>query len=223
MVPFNRAAKLPLALPFKEGDLILIYQWQMEKTHKLSPRWRGPFSIIKIPNSFQVIYLDERREKITHISHCKRFQEKIVKEGKEAPPPGDAIPKQKKSINWMKGRNAPSCGPRMTLCHFEVCFGDVTHSFNDPDRFLLWLQDRGDASNDDVSLRGVLARGEAGSQEVTTFFRKELKLAPTLVRWQRRTLWYLCNRCGHRLCEGGQFVRLARRMLQETRRPAKRS
>ena len=88
--PFNLAAKRPPANPFKERDLILIYQQQMEKTHKLSPRWRGPFSIVKIPNSFQVIYLDEGREKITHISNCKKFQEKIVSAGKEAPPPGDA-------------------------------------------------------------------------------------------------------------------------------------
>ena len=40
VAPFNRAAKRPLANPFKEGDQILIYQQQMEKTHKLSPRWQ---------------------------------------------------------------------------------------------------------------------------------------------------------------------------------------
>ena len=108
VAPFNRAAKQPPANPFKEGDLILIYQQQMEKTHKLSPRWRGPFSIIKIPNSFQVIYLDEGREKITHISHCKRFQEKIVIAGKEALPTDDVIPKQKNSINRMKGHKRPA-------------------------------------------------------------------------------------------------------------------
>ena len=49
----------------------------------------------------------------------------------------------------------------------------------------------------------MLARGEAGSQEVTTFFRKELRRALTLVRWQRRTLRHLHNQCGHRLCEEG--------------------
>ena len=75
------------------------------------------------------------------------------------------------------------------------------HSFDDPGHFLLWLQDRGDVSNEDVYLRGVLARGEEGSQEVTTFFRRELRLAPTLVRWQQRTLQYLRNQCGHRFCK----------------------
>ena len=49
----------------------------------------------------------------------------------------------------------------------------------------------------------MLARGEEGSQEVTNFFRKELRLAPTVVRWQRRTLRYLRNRCGHQFCEEG--------------------
>ena len=52
-------------------------------------------------------------------------------------------------------------------------------------------------------MRGVLAQREEGSPEVTTFFRKELRLAPTLVRWQRRTLRYLRNRRGHRFCEEG--------------------
>ena len=55
VAPFNGAAKRAMANPFKEGDLILIYQQQMEKTHKLSLLWRGPFSIVKIRNSFQVI------------------------------------------------------------------------------------------------------------------------------------------------------------------------
>ena len=105
----------------------------------------------------------------------------------------------KRSVNRMKGHNALSRCPRMTLCRFE----GVTCSFYGPDCFLLWLQEQEDASNDDVYLRGVPARGEVGSQEVTTFFRKELRLAPTLVLWQRGTLRYLCNQCGHRFCEEG--------------------
>ena len=39
VAPFNQAASLPLANPFQEEYLILIYQQQMEKTHKLSPCW----------------------------------------------------------------------------------------------------------------------------------------------------------------------------------------
>ena len=86
---------------------------------------------------------------------------------------------------------------------FEVHFEGQTYSFNDPGRFLLWQQDRGKVSKEDVFWRGVLTRGEEGSPEVTAFFRKELRLAPTLVRWQRRSIQYLRNRCGHRFCEEG--------------------
>ena len=95
VAPFSQAASRPLAKSFREGDLILIYQQQMEKTHKLSPRWRGPLKMIKSPNSFQVIYNDQGREKITHMSNCKKFQERLVGMRTQAPPPGDAIPKQK--------------------------------------------------------------------------------------------------------------------------------
>ena len=163
MAPFNRAAKWPMANPFKEGDLIIIYQQQMEKTHKLSPHWRGPFLIIKIPNSFQVIYLDEGREKVTHIRHCKKFQEKIEAMKNEAQPTVDVTHKQKRRIRQMKGHKPSSCCPRMTLCRFEARFEGKTYSFNDPGRCLLRLQDRGDVSKEDVFLREDLARGEEGS------------------------------------------------------------
>ena len=36
VMPFNHAASRPLANPFQEGDLTLIYQPQMEKTYIVS-------------------------------------------------------------------------------------------------------------------------------------------------------------------------------------------
>ena len=87
-----------------------------------------------------------------HIRHCKKFQEKIVPTRKEAPPTADIIQEQKRRINQMKGHKLPSCCPRMTLCRFEVRFGGKTHSFDDPGHLLLWLQDRGDVSKEDVFL-----------------------------------------------------------------------
>ena len=202
VAPFNQAASQLLANPFRGGDLILIYQQQMEKTHKLSPRWRGQFKIIKTPNSFQVVYDDQEKEKITHVSNCKKFQERLVGVGDEAPPPGDAIPKQKKPVNQMNSQNVPSSGNKMTLCHFEVRVRGMTHAFDGPSRFLLWLQGEEDTSAN-ICVQGVRARGEAGSQEVTDFFFKDLRMAPLPGRWQRRTLRYLRNRCGHRFLENG--------------------
>ena len=157
MAPCNRAATRPMTNRFKEGDLILIHQQQMEKTHKLSPRWRGRFSIIKIPNFFQVIYLGEGREKVTHIRHCKKFREKVIPAKDEAPPIDDVLQKQKERVHHTRGHKLSSCCPRMTLCRFEVCFEGETYSFDDPGRFLLWLQDRGDVSKEDVFRQGVLA------------------------------------------------------------------
>ena len=63
VTPFNQATSQTAANLFQEGYLILIYQQQMEKTHKLSPRWRGPFKVTKIINSFQVTYEDQGRKK----------------------------------------------------------------------------------------------------------------------------------------------------------------
>ena len=54
VTPFNQATRPLTTNPF-QVDLILIYQQQMEKTHKLSPCWREPFEVTKIINSFQVI------------------------------------------------------------------------------------------------------------------------------------------------------------------------
>ena len=71
--PFNQNKEKVAINPFKEGNLILIHQQPMERTHKLSPKWRGPFKVNKILNPFQVQYEDEGREKITHVRNCKRF------------------------------------------------------------------------------------------------------------------------------------------------------
>ena len=72
--PFNQNKKKVAINPFKEGDLILIHQQPRGRTHKLSPRWRGPFKVNKIPNPFQVQYEDEGRETIMHVRSCKKFR-----------------------------------------------------------------------------------------------------------------------------------------------------
>ena len=71
--PFNKNKEKVGTNPFKEGDLILIHQQPMERMHKRSPKWQGPFKDKKIPNPFLVHYEDEGREKITHVRNCKKF------------------------------------------------------------------------------------------------------------------------------------------------------
>ena len=111
----------------------------------------------------------------------------------------------------------------MTLCRFEIHFGGEIYSFNDPGRFLLWLPDRGNVSNEDVYLRGVLVGGEEGSPEVTTFFRKELRLAPTLVVGSEGPSGIFVVDVDIDLVRRGQFVRLVSQILQAAGRAEKRS
>ena len=95
---------------------------------------------------------------MTHVSNCKKFHESLVGVGDEAPPPGDAIPKQKKQVSQMNCQNAPRSQHMMTLCCFEVRVGGMTHAFDGPDWFLLWLQGEEDTSAD-IFVREVPARG----------------------------------------------------------------
>ena len=54
----------------------------MKRDHKLSPKWRGPFPIVRIENPFQVHYEDRGREKTAHVRHCKKFKSRAT-DGKE--------------------------------------------------------------------------------------------------------------------------------------------
>ena len=74
VAPFNKQQEKAKENPFKVGELVLIFQQPMQRDHKLSPKWRGPFHIIKIENPFQVCYDDRGREKIAHVRHCKNLK-----------------------------------------------------------------------------------------------------------------------------------------------------
>ena len=63
VAPFNKQKRERRENPFKVGELILIFQQPMERDHKLSPKWRGLFPIIRIENPFQVHYEDKRKRK----------------------------------------------------------------------------------------------------------------------------------------------------------------
>ena len=55
----------------------------MERDHKSSPKWRGPFPVVRIENPFQVHYENRGKEKIAHVRHCKRFNS-VAANGKKA-------------------------------------------------------------------------------------------------------------------------------------------
>ena len=200
VTPFNPATRQPSSNPVQEGELI--YQQQMDKTHKLSLRWRGPFKITKIINSFQITYDEQGRKKITHISNCKRFYDWLVGVGAEIPPPGGEMLKAKRRVFRQNCQRPSSSRYKMSLCHFEVRVRDMTHDFHDTVHILQWLQGEEEASTV-VCVQGVPVQGGTGSQDVTDFFYKELRLVRLPGRLQKRALRHLKNRCGLRFSEEG--------------------
>ena len=59
------------ANPYQEGSLIFVMTTPPEGTNKLTPRWKGPFSVKRVPNPYQVVYEDGSAWRIIHVNHAK--------------------------------------------------------------------------------------------------------------------------------------------------------
>ena len=57
--------------PYHEDDLIFLMTTPPERTSKLSPRWKGPFLVKRVPNAYQVTYEDGLVWRTVHINHVK--------------------------------------------------------------------------------------------------------------------------------------------------------
>ena len=80
--------------PYHEDDLIFVMTTPPERTSKLSPRWKGPFMVKRVPNAYQVTYEDDMVWRTVHINHVKPaktpaggFPTPIVPEATPPPPP----------------------------------------------------------------------------------------------------------------------------------------
>ena len=80
--------------PYHEDDLIFVMTTPPERTSKLSPRWKGPFMVKRVPNAYQVTYEDGMVWRTVHINHVKPaktpaggFPVPIVPEATPPPPP----------------------------------------------------------------------------------------------------------------------------------------
>ena len=60
--------KTPQDNPFKVGEQVLIRLQPLEIRSKLDAKWKGPCTVTKIPNKFQVEYKENGVKKISHIS-----------------------------------------------------------------------------------------------------------------------------------------------------------
>ena len=59
------------ANPYQEGSLIFVMTTPPERTNKLTPRWKGPFRVKRVPNPYQVVYEDGPACRTVHVNHAK--------------------------------------------------------------------------------------------------------------------------------------------------------
>ena len=57
--------------PYQEGNLIFVMTIPPERTNKLTPRWKCPFRVKRVPNPYQVVYEDESAWRMIHVNHAK--------------------------------------------------------------------------------------------------------------------------------------------------------
>ena len=57
--------------PYQEGSLIFMMTTPPESANKLTPRWKGPYRVRRIPNHYQVVYEDGSVWRTVHINHTK--------------------------------------------------------------------------------------------------------------------------------------------------------
>ena len=62
--------------PFAVGDKVIIAVLPHENANELMAKWKGPFTVKKIPNRFQIEYLDGNVTRLTHISYVKKYNER---------------------------------------------------------------------------------------------------------------------------------------------------
>ena len=59
------------AKPHQEGTLIFVMTTPPERANKLTPRWKGPFRVKRVPNPYQVVYEDGSMWRTVHVNHTK--------------------------------------------------------------------------------------------------------------------------------------------------------
>ena len=64
--------------PFSVRECVIITILPRENRNKLLAKWKGPFTIKKVPNRFQIEYLENGISRTTHISYAKRFYERSL-------------------------------------------------------------------------------------------------------------------------------------------------
>ena len=82
----------PVANPYQIGSLIYALTTPPERASKLSPQWKGPYRVCRIPNDYQVVYEDGEVERTIHINHAKPAKFTAPDLPEPAPPPETSRP-----------------------------------------------------------------------------------------------------------------------------------
>ena len=56
---------------YQEGSLFFVMTTPPERASKLTPRWKGPFRVRRVPTHYQVVYEDGPAWRMVHVNHTK--------------------------------------------------------------------------------------------------------------------------------------------------------
>ena len=82
----------PVANPYQIGSLIYALTTPPELASKLSPQWKGPYRVCRIPNDYQVVYEDGEVERTIHVNHAKPAKFTAPDLPEPVPPPETSRP-----------------------------------------------------------------------------------------------------------------------------------
>ena len=80
IAPHNQREPIGDQNPFKIGELVLLAQQAVDRDHKFSPKWKGPFKVTRIVNRFQIEYEEEGIKKKSNVRYCKKYHEEYLPE-----------------------------------------------------------------------------------------------------------------------------------------------
>ena len=100
--------------PYQEGSLIFVLTTPPERTNKLGPRWKGSFTVKRVPNLYQVVYEDGSAWHTIHINRAKPA--KLLAADAPAPtptpePPRPALGYLPRSLQRPRPRQPPPPPP----------------------------------------------------------------------------------------------------------------
>ena len=106
--------------PFAVGDKVIIAILPNENANKLMAKWKGPFTATKIPNRFQIEYLDGSVTWLTHISYAKKYHERCHYTEQVGVPRQTRVSRRKPRVRMARIRFVAGSGHRRLRMVFHI-------------------------------------------------------------------------------------------------------